>query len=102
MNAFRSNLAQLCIFGITAVLISAFVVQFGMKELPCPLCILQRMGMILAALGPAWLLMRAMRGPVNARDYAQCYGVSVLAEDFERSARDVLALLCDYVVSRTG
>lgn len=79
MNAFRSNLAQLCIFGITAVLISAFVVQFGMKELPCPLCILQRMGMILAALGPAWLLMRAMHGPVNARDYAQCYGVSVLA-----------------------
>ena len=31
MNSFRSNLAQLCIFGITAVLISAFVVQFGMK-----------------------------------------------------------------------
>ena len=37
------------------------------------------MGMILAAFGPAWLLMRAMRGPIDARDYAQCYGISVLA-----------------------
>ncbi len=79
MNGLRSNLAQFCIFAITAVLISAFVVQFAMGELPCPLCILQRMGMILAALGPAWLLMRATRGPVGARDYAQCYGVSILA-----------------------
>lgn len=79
MSALRCALAEFCIFGITLVLIGAFVVQFGMGEFPCPLCILQRMGMILAALGPAWLLMRAMRGPVSARDYAQCYGVSVLA-----------------------
>ncbi len=79
MSSIRVNIAQFCILAITGVLIAAFGVQFGAGELPCPLCMLQRMGMILAAFGPAWLLMRAMRGPIEARDYAQCYGMSVLA-----------------------
>ena len=48
---------HLCILGICAVLIGAFVVQFGEGELPCPLCLIQRMCMILAALGPAYIII---------------------------------------------
>jgi disulfide bond formation protein DsbB len=75
---FRVFLAAFCIVAVCGVLLGAFWQQYGKGEFPCPLCILQRMGMILCALGPAWLLCRAARGPVDAHDYAQCYGLSVL------------------------
>ena len=39
-----------------------FVFQFGLGELPCPLCILQRMGMMLASLGALYVVVRALRG----------------------------------------
>lgn len=42
--------------GITGVLLGAYYVQFAMQEFPCPLCILQRMAMMLAAVGPAYML----------------------------------------------
>lgn len=41
----------LAVLGITAVLIVAFVLQFGFRELPCPLCLLQRLGFALMAMG---------------------------------------------------
>lgn len=78
MARFRVFLAAFCIVAVCGVLLGAFWQQYGKGEFPCPLCILQRMGMILCALGPAWLLCRAARGPVDAHDYAQCYGLSVL------------------------
>ncbi len=74
-----SLLAQFCIVAVCAVLLGAFGMQFLASELPCPLCILQRMGMMLCAAGPAWLLCRARKGAVDARDYAQCYGASILS-----------------------
>ncbi len=79
MRRFRSVLAQFCIVAVCGVLLGAFAMQFIGAELPCPLCILQRMGMMLCAAGPAWLLCRAMQGEVDARDYAQCYGLSILS-----------------------
>lgn len=39
------------IIGIALLLILAFVFQFVFKELPCPLCILQRAGFLLTACG---------------------------------------------------
>lgn len=52
-----SNLARqlnaLGLLAISAVLTVAFVDQFVLKELPCPLCILQRAGFVLAGAGLA-------------------------------------------------
>lgn len=41
----------LAICAITFVLCSAFYVQFVMKELPCPLCLLQRIGFMMMGFG---------------------------------------------------
>lgn len=79
MTLFRLCIAITCILATCAVLLGALWAQYGLGEFPCPLCIIQRMGMMLAALGPAWLLCRAARGPVDAHDFAQCYACSILA-----------------------
>lgn len=79
MTLFRLCIAITCILATCAVLLGALWAQFGAGEFPCPLCIIQRMAMMLAALGPAWLLCRAARGPVDAHDFAQCYACSILA-----------------------
>jgi disulfide bond formation protein DsbB len=72
-------IAHFNILAICAVLIGAFVVQFGQGEFPCPLCILQRMAMILCALGPAYVIMKARDGEVKTSDFATGYGMSVVA-----------------------
>jgi len=79
MMLLRLNIATACILATCGVLLGALWAQYGLGEFPCPLCIIQRMGMMLAALGPAWLLCRAARGPVDAHDFAQCYACSILA-----------------------
>ena len=79
MALFRLCIAITCILATCAVLLGALWAQYGLGEFPCPLCIIQRMAMMLAALGPAWLLCRAARGPVDAHDFAQCYACSILA-----------------------
>lgn len=79
MSAFRAALAVFCILAVCGVLLGAFGAQFLGNELPCPLCILQRMAMLLCAAGPAWLLATSWRREVDARDYARCYGASVVA-----------------------
>jgi len=72
-------IAHINVLAICAVLLSAFAVQFLGRELPCPLCILQRMAMLLCALGPAYILLRSRAGSVEARDFATGYGLSVVA-----------------------
>jgi disulfide bond formation protein DsbB len=47
------QLNSLGLLAICAVLTIAFVDQFVLKELPCPLCILQRAGFVLAGAGLA-------------------------------------------------
>lgn len=42
-----------CILGLSLVLVGAFYFQFGLGETPCPLCLLQRMGMFGVILGLA-------------------------------------------------
>ncbi|MFC9873040.1 disulfide bond formation protein B [Nocardia salmonicida] len=44
--------------------------QFLDWEYPCPLCMIQRMFMVPAALGGAFIVMRGMTGIVGALDYA--------------------------------
>lgn len=44
-------LNTLGLFGISAILLIAFYYQFMFSELPCPLCLLQRAGIILIGFG---------------------------------------------------
>jgi disulfide bond formation protein DsbB len=72
-------IAHFNILAVCGVLLGAFGVQFGQGELPCPLCVLQRMGMLLCALGPAFVIVQARNGECSAGDFATGYGMSVLA-----------------------
>ncbi len=62
-----------------AVMLSAFAIQFIGGEFPCPLCMLQRYGMILSTLGALYVVMQARRGTLTAARYAQGLGMGLLA-----------------------
>jgi disulfide bond formation protein DsbB len=86
-------LFHICILGICAVLIGAFVIQFGYKEMPCPLCLIQRMCMILAALGPAYVLVEGRSRHAHGLSIiGSGFGMSILAAvgGMAVSARQVL------------
>ena len=42
------------VFGISVIILIAFILQFSLNELPCPLCLLQRLGLL--AMGFGFLL----------------------------------------------
>ena len=68
------------VVGIVIVLLGAYVVQFGYQEYPCPLCILQRMAMMLSALGPAAMLAAIHgKGPQDRDLMSFAYGSAVIA-----------------------
>ncbi|NBS55227.1 disulfide bond formation protein B, partial [bacterium] len=51
------------------VLLGAFGVQLIEGALPCPLCVLQRLGMMLAATGAAYILVKWQDGELSPLDY---------------------------------
>lgn len=63
----------------TVVMLSAFFIQFVMGEFPCPLCMLQRYGMILSTLAALFLIMQARRGTLTTARYAQGLGLGLIA-----------------------
>ncbi|MGE0221685.1 MAG: disulfide bond formation protein B [Acetobacteraceae bacterium] len=63
---------------LMAILLAAFVDQFASGEPPCPLCVMQRIAMVLAALGPCHMLLAADRAALTARDIAVGCGMAVL------------------------
>ena len=73
-NSYSYNLSGylniLGLFGISLSLIIAFYYQFVLNELPCPLCLLQRVGMIAIGIG---FLMNIRFGIRSAH-----YGVALL------------------------
>ncbi len=62
----------------TVVMLSAFFIQFVKGEFPCPLCMLQRYGMILSTLGALFVIMQARRGVLTTARYAQGLGLGLL------------------------
>ncbi|MDX2375316.1 disulfide bond formation protein B [Microbacterium sp. LRZ72] len=67
------------LFAYVGILSTAmFVFQFGFGELPCPLCILQRMGMMLSSMGALYVVARALRGPLSLRDLTLGLGLAIL------------------------
>ncbi|MGI9161422.1 MAG: disulfide bond formation protein B [Mycobacterium sp.] len=57
---------------------SAFFIQFVEGEFPCPLCMLQRYGMILSTLGALYVVMAARRGTLTPARYAQGLGMGLI------------------------
>lgn len=75
------------------VLVAAFAVQLLTGEPPCPLCTLQRIALMLCALGPLYLLFAPRAGNVlTARAVSTAAGISILAGlvGAAASARQVL------------
>ncbi|WMD20597.1 disulfide bond formation protein B [Achromobacter seleniivolatilans] len=63
----------LALLGVTAILAIAFVWQFVYDELPCPLCLLQRVALILAGVG---FLLNMRVGP-SPMHYAMSIAASL-------------------------
>lgn len=62
----------------TVLLIGGFAVQFGDHEYPCPLCMLERMAMILSALGAVWIIARGRDGTSKVVDRMTGLGMVIL------------------------
>jgi disulfide bond formation protein DsbB len=61
------------------LLAAAFAVQLNTGELPCPLCVMQRIGSMMYALGPLHILMRSRAGSLAAQDVAVGCGIAIVA-----------------------
>ena len=66
------------VLGYSVVMLTAFYIQFGQGEFPCPLCMLQRYGMFLSTLGALFVIMQARRGTLTASRYAQGLGIGII------------------------
>jgi disulfide bond formation protein DsbB len=69
---------HLWMFAYSFVMLSAFYIQFALGEFPCPLCMLQRYGMILSTLGALLIVMQARRGTLTTAKYSQGLGMGLL------------------------
>lgn len=67
------------VIGWSAVLCGGFYFQFARGEQPCPLCMLQRMFMVLALLGAAYVVRRGLAGRITGRDYMTGWGMALVA-----------------------
>lgn len=69
-----------CLFvtGWTGVLCAGLYLQFVDGEAPCPLCVVQRMFMVLALLGAAHIVREGLRGAVPRRDYLMGWGLALV------------------------
>ena len=71
---------HLTVLVVSVILLAAFSVQFRDGEFPCPLCILQRMAMILAVVGPLQMILMGHRHKViDSEMFATGWGMTVLA-----------------------
>ncbi|MFF4449035.1 disulfide bond formation protein B [Streptomyces sp. NPDC001502] len=71
-----------CFFalGWSAVVCAGLYHQFGRGDIPCPLCLVQRIFMLLAALGAAYIIRSALiSGTVTGRAYMTGWGLSLVA-----------------------
>jgi len=85
MNATSArNINAIAILGVCGILLGAYYTQFVQGELPCPLCLLQRVAMLGVALG-AMMNLRFGIHPTH-------YGISILSAVFGAciSARQIL------------
>lgn len=79
LHRFSYVTAHLTVLVVTGVLLGAFSVQFIAGEFPCPLCILQRMAMMLAVMGPALMIASGHREKrIDPATFSTAFGMTIL------------------------
>ena len=63
---------------LVGILAAAFEVQFWSGEPPCPLCVMQRIALMLIALGPLHILLHASAAGLTARAAALGQGMGII------------------------
>ncbi|MFE2282799.1 disulfide bond formation protein B [Streptomyces sp. NPDC059443] len=69
--------AHAYVIGLCGTLAGAYFFQFGLREYPCPMCLLQRMFFLLSAVGPAWIIARSRKGAVTTREWTSGWGWAI-------------------------
>ena len=70
-----ANIAVICF-----VLLGSLYIQVALGEFPCPLCMTQRICMMLCALGQAYILSRVSEdGSLCLRDFVRGHGMTLFA-----------------------
>jgi len=64
---------------LVGILAAVFAVQFWSGEPPCPLCVTQRIALMLIALGPLHILLRAYSEGLTSRAAAFGQGMAIIA-----------------------
>ena len=64
---------------LLAILAAAFGVQIWLGEPPCPLCVMQRVALMLVGLGPLHILLHARNAALTSRVVAVGQGMAIIA-----------------------
>jgi disulfide bond formation protein DsbB len=64
---------------VCGVLAGSLTYQFVLGELPCPLCVVQRMAFLLACVGPTGILLGAAEGRSDRALQGRAFGMTILA-----------------------
>lgn len=67
------------VIGWTGVVCGGLLFQFVRWEHPCPLCIVQRMFMLLACIGAGHIVRQGLTGAIARRDYMMGWGLALVA-----------------------
>ncbi|NUS43516.1 MAG: disulfide bond formation protein B [Mycobacteriaceae bacterium] len=79
-QALGRALPYVFVLGVCAVLASGYIAQCAGSAHPCPLGVIQRMGLMLTAIGPAWILARGVAASrITASDYTTGFGFAAVA-----------------------
>ncbi len=71
--------AALNVWVLVLILAAGFGVQLVLGEPPCPLCVVQRIALMLCALGPLYMLLQARDGALTYRAVAIGSGISIIS-----------------------
>lgn len=80
------------ILAITLILCGSLFAQFVMGELPCSLCMLQKYGLLLSAVGPVYIIVNHQKGTLTPGNYMAGFGITIVSAFFGAiySARQML------------
>jgi disulfide bond formation protein DsbB len=79
MNRLYLLAATVNVWVLVLVLAAGFAVQLIAGELPCPLCVMQRIALMLCALGPLHIMLRARDGSLRSCDVAVGSGIAIVS-----------------------
>ncbi|MEU7576617.1 disulfide bond formation protein B [Streptomyces sp. NPDC041068] len=85
-------LAHAFVLAYCAILLTSLGFQIFAGDMPCPLCVVQRMAMLLCAAGAAYVVVRSRSGEISTVDYMTGYGLATVGAvaGMAMSARQVM------------